>query len=169
MITVNSRRFDGTIRKSWQGELIEQRDSLRVLVGEFDADIGHRDLGLIKKGTVSYEYFWLDRWYNIFRFYEPSGEFRNFYCNVSMPPKFENGILDYVDLDIDILVRPDLSCTILDREDYERSAREFTYPPELEAKVEDAVKELLELFETRDMPGVPELFATSRTASRESG
>ncbi|MEO8572503.1 MAG: DUF402 domain-containing protein [Pyrinomonadaceae bacterium] len=169
MITVNSRKFDGTIRRSWQCELVEQRDSLLIFVGEFETDIQHSDLGRIKKGTVSYEYYWLDRWYNIFRFHEPTGELRNFYCNINMPPKFENEVLDYVDLDIDVFAGPDLSPTVLDREEYEYNAKIFDYPTELRAEVESTLSELLEHFENRDVPGVPDLFATIQPTLRESG
>ncbi|HVF29506.1 MAG TPA: hypothetical protein VNA22_00995, partial [Pyrinomonadaceae bacterium] len=72
MITINSRKYDGTIRRAWTCEFIEQRDSLLLFVGEFEAAVEHRDLGRIEAGTVSYEYYWLDRWYNIFRFHEPA-------------------------------------------------------------------------------------------------
>jgi protein associated with RNAse G/E len=169
MITVNSRRFDGTIRKTWQCELLEQRGSLLIAVGEFDTDIEHADLGRIKKGTISREYYWLDRWYNIFRFHEPSGEFRNFYCNVSAPAQFENGVLDYVDLDIDVLIDANSKVTVLDREDYERSIATFGYPVEVQANVELSLHELLEFFDKKEMPGLPELFATSGISVRESG
>lgn len=169
MITVNSRRFDGTIRKSWRCELLEQRDSLLVAVGEFDVDVYHSDLGHIKKGTLSYEYYWLDRWYNVFRFHEPSGEFRNFYGNVSTPARFENGILDYVDLDIDLMIDANSKITVLDREDYEQSIAIFGYSTEVQANVESALNELLEVFEKKEMPGLPELFATSGSSVRECG
>ncbi len=169
MITVNSRLFDGTIRKSWQCELLEQRGSLIVAVGEFDTDIEHSDLGHIKKGTISHEYYWLDRWYNIFRFHEPSGQFRNFYCNIAMPAHFENGILDYVDLDIDVLIDANSKVTVLDREDYERSIATFGYPVEVQANVERSLRELLEVFDKKKMPGLPGLFATSGNGARESG
>lgn len=169
MITVNSRRFDGTIRKTWSCELLEQRGSLLIAVGEFDTDIEHADLGHIKKGTISHEYYWLDRWYNIFRFHEPSGEFRNFYCNVGAPAQFENGVLDYVDLDIDVLIDANSKATVLDCEDYERSIATFGYPTEVQANVERSLHELLEVFEKKEMPGLPELFATSGFAVRESG
>jgi hypothetical protein len=48
------------------------------LTGEFAEDVEHSNLGQIKNGTVSHEYFWLDRWYNVFRFHEPDGTLRNF-------------------------------------------------------------------------------------------
>lgn len=156
MITVNSRGCDGSIRRSWKCELIERRDSLLVFVGEFEHAVEHPDLGRIEKGTVSYEYYWLDRWYNIFRFHSPAGELRNFYCNISMPPTFEGDVLDYVDLDIDIVVWPDFRYDVLDREDYEANSKKFGYSAEVNARVEETLNELLELIANRS----PELFAT---------
>jgi protein associated with RNAse G/E len=168
MITVNSRKFDGTIRRSWQCDLLRRHDSLLLFVGEFDADVEHPDLGHIRKGTLSYEYYWLDRWYNIFRFHEPTGELRNFYCNISMPPTFQDATLDYVDLDIDLLAGPNLVPKVLDRADFERSSEIFSYSDELRARVESTLEELLEVFQKGEVPGAPELFATSERAWRES-
>lgn len=168
MITVNSRKMDGTIRRSWNCELIEEMDSLLVFVGKFEDDVHHPDLGHIRAGTVSYEYYWLDRWYSIFRFHEPSGSFRNFYCNLNMPPSFSDGVLDYVDLDIDVVVWPDLSYKVLDRDDYEGNAVRFGYSEEVKEKVEDTLKELLELVETRKLPNLPDEFATSVPLVRAS-
>ena len=135
MITVNSRKYDGTIRRTWHCELIGARGSLLELSGEFENDVYHPELGHIRKGTVSYEYYWLDRWYNIFRFHEPTGELRNYYCNVNMPPSFGNETLDYIDLDIDVLVRPDQSYVVLDQDDFKHSTEMFGYPDDLQAKV----------------------------------
>src|SRR5688572_29897422 len=99
LITVNSQKYDLIVRKSWTCRLIERAGSLLVLIGEFDSDVSHAGLGSIARGTISEEFYWLDRWYNVFRFSEPDGSLRNFYCNITMPPAFENDILDYVDLD----------------------------------------------------------------------
>ncbi len=161
MITVNSRNLDGTLRRSWKCELVERRDPLIIFVGEFDADIHHADLGHIVKGTVSYEYYWLDRWYNVFRFHEPSGELRNYYCNINMPPTFDGNVLDYVDLDIDVLVRPDLSPVVLDRDDYERNSTIFGYSDDVKSSVEQTLEDLLELIASGGLATLPELFAAS--------
>jgi uncharacterized protein len=167
MITINSRAYDGTIKRSWKADLLEYRDSLLVLVGRFDMAVEHSDLGYIKNGTVSYEYYWLDRWYNVFRFHEPSGELKNYYFNINMPPEFADDVLDYVDLDIDVLVQPDCTYSVLDREDYERNSVVFGYSDDLKVKVEETLGALLQSIEERKVPGLPELFATSPPVSRE--
>jgi hypothetical protein len=151
-VTINSRKFDGSIRRSWACRLVEQDGPLLVFEGVFDLDVQHDDLGFIRRGTVSYEYYWRDRWYNVFRFHEPEGYLRNYYCNINMPPVFENGVLDYVDLDLDVLVWKDFSYRILDREDFEENAEKYGYSEELRNKVEDSLKEITELINTRSFP-----------------
>ena len=57
---------------------------------------------------------------------------------------------------------------VLDREDYIANAAKFGYPAEVNAKVEETLQELLELIANRELPGGPELFATSSADMRES-
>ena len=151
-ITVNSRNFDGSIRRTWQCKLIEQNEPLLIFVGIFDRDIEHADLGLIKKGTISYEYYWLDRWYNIFCFHERDGTFRNYYCNINMPPTFADGVLDYVDLDIDLVVWPDGTYRELDRDEYEANAAKHSFAHALREQVNKSLEELHRILEGREFP-----------------
>lgn len=152
IIKINARKFDSRIHRSWKCEFVEQRDSLLIFVGRFETEVSHKDLGKIEKGTVSYEYYWLDRWYNVFRFHEPDGNLRNFYCNVNLPPQFKNGILDYIDLDIDVLVWRDFSFDILDIDEFQSNSVKFKYPAETIAKAESSLSELLQMIENRSFP-----------------
>ncbi len=152
IVTINSRKFDGSIGKSWKCELVEQARNLLVFVGVFDREISHEHLGVVKRGTISYEYYWLDRWYNVFKFHEPDGSFRDYYCNINMPPTFENGVLDYVDLDIDILVAQNGTYSILDSDEFEENAVKHEFSDDLRADVFRAVDELTAMIESREFP-----------------
>jgi protein associated with RNAse G/E len=151
-IIVNSRKYDGTITRSWNADLASVRPHFLKLLGRFEADIEHPNLGLIKEGTISHEYFWTDRWYNVFRFHEPTGELRNYYLNLTMPPTYSKGVLDYVDLDIDILVWPDGRCDVLDQEDFEKNAQKFGYPDEVKRKVDLELETLLTMAWRDELP-----------------
>ncbi|PYS88342.1 MAG: hypothetical protein DMF62_10110 [Acidobacteria bacterium] len=151
-VTVISRKYDLSIRRSWRCKLVEQSGSLLVLLGDFHTGIEHPDLGLIQKGTVSREYYWLDRWYNVFRFEHPDGRFRNFYCNINTPPTFENGVLDYVDLDLDLIVWPDGNVVVLDEKDFAENAAKFDYPNDVRANALKALDELKRMIEDREFP-----------------
>ena len=123
-----------------------------MLDGEFDQDIEHDLLGKISSGTLSREFYWMDRWYNVFRFSDPDEQLKSFYCNINLPPSLEGDVLSYVDLDIDVLVQPDFTYRVLDLEDFERHAQIYQYPYDVKVKTHRALKELIELIETRAFP-----------------
>lgn len=152
LITINSRSYDGSIRRSWQCETLHQEGSELLFLGTFAADVKHKELGLICSGTLSYEYYWLDRWYNVFAFFEPDGRFRNYYCNINMPPALKDSELDYIDLDLDVVVWPDGSIVTLDREEYENNALLYSYPAEVKDQAENALEEVLRLANERLLP-----------------
>jgi uncharacterized protein len=152
IFTINSRKFDGKIHRSWKADLIEQKDALLTFVGVFDQEVNHPILGVIRRETVSYEFYWLDRWYNIFRFHEPGGELRNFYCNISQPPVLTEDILDYIDFDIDLLVWKDFSYQILDLEEFEENEKIFKYPPKVVENIHAGIAEIEFMIEQRLFP-----------------
>jgi protein associated with RNAse G/E len=152
LFTINSRRFDGSIRRSWSCKLIERDEPRLVFVGVFEFDVEHAELGSISRGTISYEYYWLDRWYNVFAFFEPDGHFRNYYCNINMPPALKDTELNYIDLDLDVVVWPDGSIVTLDRDEYESNAGLYNYPPEVRTRSESALQEVLQLANKRLLP-----------------
>ncbi len=143
--------------------MLRQEGTLLVLDAKFDQEIQHDLLGTIALGTTSIEYYWLDRWYNIFRFAQPSGELRSYYCNVNVPPTFDGQVLSYVDLDIDILVEPDFSYRIVDLEDFELNANLYRYPSGIQTGAERALKELVTLIETRSFPFSDEVASSVAT------
>jgi len=151
-IVVRACKYDGREHRRWTAQLVRQEGSLLVLDAKFPDEVVHDLLGTIAAGTRSLEYYWLDRWYNIFRFAEPNDDLRNYYCNINRPPTFDGETLSYVDLDLDILVAPDLSYRILDVEDFERNAEEYSYPAELQVSARQAVGEVVSLIETRQFP-----------------
>ena len=151
-IWVESLKYGGILHRRWRARLELFEEPLIVLEGVFEAEVRHPLLGLIAAGTLSTEYFWTDRWYNVFRFREPTGELRCFYCNVNLPPRLSEGRLTFVDLDVDILVAPDFSYRVLDEEEFEENHEKYGYPPEFRAREAEARDELISLIETRSFP-----------------
>jgi uncharacterized protein len=150
--TVKVLKYDGTEYRQWQATLARRDDSLIVLDAEFGVDVQHDLLGDIRKGTRTIEYYWLDRWYNVFRFLEPDGTTKLFYCNVNLPPVLKVAELSYIDLDLDILVPPDFSYQILDLEEFEANARRYGYSEEIKSRAHQALTDLISMIEARQFP-----------------
>ena len=151
-ITVRVLKYDGVEYRRWNGRVARRQGSLIVLEAAFEFDVQHHLLGDIQRGTRTIEYYWLDRWYNVFQFLQADGRTRLFYCNINLPPTFENDVLTYIDLDIDILVRPDLSYQVLDLEEFAVNAPRYGYPEEIKRRAQAAVDELISLIEKREFP-----------------
>jgi protein associated with RNAse G/E len=151
-ITVRVLKYDGAESRCWQANLSRREAGLIVLDAQFEVDVQHELLGEIGRGTRTIEYYWLDRWYNVFRFLETNGETRLFYCNVNMPPVMSEGILTYIDLDIDVLVQPTRSYQILDLEEFEENSARYEYPEQVKAQARAAVDDLISLIEGRRFP-----------------
>jgi len=149
---VKALKYDGSEHRNWRARLAAQEGELIVLDAAFAAEVQHDLLGQIAAGTISTEYYWLNRWYNIFRFSEPNGGLLNYYCNVSLPPRLIDQTLSYVDLDIDILVQPNFSYQVLDTADFEANIERYGYTREVQSGVERATNELVELIEAQSFP-----------------
>jgi protein associated with RNAse G/E len=151
-VTINSRKFDRQIHRSWNARLIEQNRTSLIFCGKFDKEVKHPHLGVIRRGTISYEYYWFDRWYSVFRFHEPAGSLRNFYCNINQPPTLENNVLDYVDLDIDVIVWKDGRVETLDVEEFEINTGKYQYSEEIVNKTLASLAELLDVIDKHQFP-----------------
>lgn len=150
--TINSRKFDKTIHRTWKAQLISETEDLFTFVGIFEKEVKHKQLGIIRRGTVSYEYYWKKKWFNIFRFDHPNGGLRNFYCNINQPPVYRDCILDYIDLDVDVIVWTDFSYEIVDFDEFEANASRFKYSSFLRYKVMESLEEVLKLLAAKSFP-----------------
>ena len=160
-ITVCVLKHDGAEHRRWSASLARHEGDMIELDAEFDVDVSHEILGEINRRTRTVEYYWLNRWYNVFRFLKDDGSTRLWYCNVNTPPEFSDRVLTYVDLDIDILVQPDFSFQVLDMDEFETNARRYGYSDEEKRQAQKAVEELISMIETRQFPFSVETSAVS--------
>lgn len=152
LITVEARKLDNSVHRRWQARLLEESIDLWVLLGVFADEIKHPLLGVIRPGTISLEFYWKNLPFNIFRFHEPNGELRNFYCNVNLPPKMSDNVLSYVDLDIDVLVQPDFSFQTIDLDEFAENSKKHRYSPAIIETADKALGALVELIEKKQFP-----------------
>lgn len=138
--TVNSRKFDGSLRRSWKCEFVSRDDTKIDLVGKFATRVNHPDLGVIEAGTISHERFYFNRWHNYFVFEYPAGTFRNAYFNICMTPKVGEDVIDYVDLELDVVIWPDGRQVSLDLEEFSVSCRVFEYPEHVKDRALEELK-----------------------------
>src|SRR5437879_13248174 len=61
-------------------------------------------------------YYWADRPYNVYHWISPGGDTLGWYFNVSGPVRISERQVEWQDLEVDVLVTPDLRCRVLDED-----------------------------------------------------
>jgi protein associated with RNAse G/E len=148
-IRVQKKNPAGKVTYEYEGTLLEHDGHSVKIEALFDrADMAFMDV-VFKTGDRFVEYYYTDCWYNIFAIYDrDDGRVKGWYCNIGMPAVFEEGIVSYVDLALDLWVSADGRQTVLDEDEFE--ALELS--DELRAGAIRGLSELKMLF--KDKPPV---------------
>ena len=137
---VECRSYDQMVRGSWQGYLL---DATLLLSDEnvVEATSDCKRLWLPKGTQMRWsirprplrhnclQFFWPERWYMLSAFYDGPALIHT-YANIIQPATIELDGLSYIDLDLSILVEPDLSHEVLTQAEFEQAADTLEYTEE---------------------------------------
>jgi hypothetical protein len=78
-----------------------------------------RDYHTFRRGDRMVEWFYSDRWYNIFEMYDvDDGRLKGWYCNITRPARIEADAIYAEDLALDVMVYPDGRYIVLDEDEF---------------------------------------------------
>lgn len=142
-IKVQKKNPAGEVTYEYEGVLVRREEHSVVIEALFDrADLPFLDV-VFKTGDRFVEYYYTDRWYNIFAVHDrDDGEIKGWYCNIGKPAVFVDGVLSYIDLALDLWVSTNGEQTVLDEDEFEALA----LSEELRAGARQGLKDLQQLF-----------------------
>ena len=141
----------GREKLSYRGTLVERTEDYVCIDASFA--LADRDLGYVqlRRGDRFREWFFLKRYYNIFRIAAAdSGALKGWYCNITRPPTVSAGRVSAEDLELDVFVHPDGRMRILDEEDFAQlrlPAREASAARAALAEIQDMVLKRIQPFD----------------------
>jgi uncharacterized protein len=149
-IRVQKKNPAGKVTYEYEGVLLRREEHSLVLEALFDrADMPFMDV-VFKTGDRFVEYYYSDRWYNIFAVHDrDDDQVKGWYCNVGEPAVFEDRLVSYVDLALDLWVSVDGTQTVLDEDEFE----DLRLSEELKESAIRGLEELKKLF-LKDKPPV---------------
>jgi len=142
-INVQKKNPVGEVTYEYEGILLSRDERTLVLEALFDrADMPFMDV-VFKTGDRFVEYYYTDRWYNIFVVHDrEDGNIKGWYCNIGEPAVFEDSTVSYVDLALDLWVSTRGEQTVLDEDEFEA----LGLNKELRAGALKGLEELQQLF-----------------------
>ena len=118
-IVVQKFNHNGQLITKYDGAVLDSGPHwvcLRAIFQRADVNLG---FVTFRQGDVFIEWFYDDRWYNIFAIHDrDTGELKGWYCNISLPAEFQPDSISYVDLALDLLVYPDGRMIVLDEDEF---------------------------------------------------
>jgi len=119
-IKVQKKDLAGKVLIEYEGDELRRDGHSIALEALFTRDdMPFMDV-VFKKADRFVEYYYSDRWYNIFVIYDrDDGRLKGWYCNVGTPAVIEDQVVSYVDLALDLWVSTDGKQTVLDQDEFE--------------------------------------------------
>jgi hypothetical protein len=147
-IKVQKKNPAGEVTYEYEGVLLGRDQTSVTLEALFDrADMPFMDV-VFRSGDRFVEYYYADRWYNIFAIHDrEDGKIKGWYCNIGKPAVIEDGVVSYVDLALDLWVSSEGKQTVLDEDEFEK----LEINEELRAGALRGLEELKQLF-LKDKP-----------------
>jgi protein associated with RNAse G/E len=149
---VECRSYDKTLRGSWQAYKLN--NSIRLGDEQLTSETGECERLWLPAGTPMnwssgtrplrnncLQVFWPQRWYMLSAFYNDRVLMRT-YANIIQPAVIDVRRLSYIDLELSILVEPDLSYEILTQAEFEHAAYTLRYSEDTRAAASEALRTL---------------------------
>jgi protein associated with RNAse G/E len=120
-IKVQKKSPAGELMYEYEGEVLRREEHSIVLEALFDrADMPFMDV-VFRTGDVFIEYYYADRWYNIFTIMDrDDGKTKGWYCNIGKPAVIKDSVVSYIDLALDLWVSTTGKQTVLDEDEFEK-------------------------------------------------
>jgi uncharacterized protein len=149
MVTIIKRNHHGQESLRYNGEVLE-RDAHSVCI-RAPFGFATRDLGyvLLKQGDWFTEWFYRDRWYNVFMLNDvDTGALKGYYCNFTRPSLISDESIIWDDLALDLWVSPQSATQLLDQDEYDALA----LSDDIRAQVDTAIAHIQHLVAHRQAP-----------------
>ncbi|MGH2498213.1 MAG: DUF402 domain-containing protein [Ktedonobacteraceae bacterium] len=151
MVTVVKLDTSGEARIQYEGDIVKHLANGVIIQAYWKQ--AAKDLGYVcfEPGDRFTEYYYSDRWYNIFDIASADGQRKGWYCNIAQPASIFDGRIEQVDLLLDVWVDPRGVSLVLDEDEFEADS---TLNAELRKRARDGLRELLEMIAAQKEPFV---------------
>lgn len=149
MITVYKTNAEGVEITNYQASLLGREGGMICLAALFeraDSDLG---FVILREGDLFTEWFYSDRWYNVFRIEDGRNrQLKGWYCNITRPAEIGEDYVRADDLALDVFVKPNGNLILLDEDEFNA----LNLPPEERIAALRAVEMIRHLVDNRLEP-----------------
>lgn len=152
-IRIESYKHDQSFHRSWDKTLLLHLSDAVLIGGNNYVRVKESDGREWRTREPAICTFGRGQWFNTIAMIRNDGIY--YYCNIGSPFILRQNVLTYIDYDLDVKVYPDMSYTILDREEFVIRRRMMQYPDDVVNQVYKGVQEVVNWIDERRGPFHP--------------
>ena len=149
-LKIHKYKHDGKIHRCWdEATFLEENDDY-VIFANYKTLVIEKDGRTWRTREPAIMYFSKNDWFNIIGQIKPNGVY--YYCNIASPFIIEEGVIKYIDYDLDLRVFPNGSFKILDRGEYQYNKRRMNYSKDLDIVLKTELTKLINKVRAKEYP-----------------
>jgi protein associated with RNAse G/E len=118
MITIIKLDPQGRETIRYSGEILHSLPHGIVITATWTLPDHNLGYTCFETGDQFVEYYYSDRWFNIFAISTPAGDLKGWYCNITEPAHIAVDTITQVDLYLDLWVTPTGHTRLLDEDEF---------------------------------------------------
>jgi protein associated with RNAse G/E len=149
-LKIQSYKHDGTLHRCWERNyvLLDNEDFFVTANHKTKVTEANGRRWYSKEPAISF--FSKKHWFNAIGMIKDRGVV--FYVNIASPTLLHNGILKYIDYDLDYKLFPDGYIMSLDQREFERNAIQYKYSNDLKKVLTLTADKVLKMLQERELP-----------------
>ena len=152
-VKVQAYKHDGFLHRQWSpAYLAEETDEYWALVSKASLVTESDGRKWMTKEKAVFLLF-KKKWMNVIAMFKENRGIC-YYVNIASPAIMDQGMLKYIDYDLDVKLYPDGVERTLDENEYERHSKTYGYPKDLSHAIEKSTEEVKEMIAKGEFPFV---------------
>ncbi|HIW33934.1 MAG TPA: DUF402 domain-containing protein [Candidatus Paenibacillus intestinavium] len=151
-VQIQAFKYPNRLHYEWEADLIELNEQYAMVACHAGRKFHHYTKQ--KQFIMPYpsiEIFFFEEWYTFSVSFRENGEMMH-YCNVAMPSRLDNGIISFVDLDLDYLQEPHEDWKVVDEDEFLHNQQTYNYPKALIDGAQLGLAKLQQLVAAKQFP-----------------
>ena len=147
---IHSYKHNGNIHREWDEAIMLDDCGEYLVFGNNKTKVLESDGRSWKTKEPAIMFFYKKKWYNVIGQLKPDGIY--YYCNMASPFIIEDGVIKYIDYDLDLRVFSDGAFKVLDRGEYKYHSKKMHYPVIIDSILKDDLSDLIEKVRNKEIP-----------------
>lgn len=124
-------KHDGSLHRIWDKAALIYEDDEKIMISNAKTLIRESDNRVWMAKEPSLSIYYKNRWFNIMGIIRSEGI--HYYCNMATPCVVDDGVIKYIDYDLDLVKTVKGDIKVLDEDEYRINKEKYQYGKDIEA------------------------------------